>query len=132
MKPKNTMWYDYIVVKDSPIHSKGIFSTVDIPSNEIILIIKGERIDEEECVRREELDNNVYIFWNGDNYIDTIDTEKIKYVNHDCDPNCDVWDRDDESLYLVSTRKIKAGEELTIDYGYEEIYKDCCCYSCSA
>ncbi|MFH1195405.1 MAG: SET domain-containing protein [bacterium] len=131
MTQHETNWDKFVTVKDSPIHLKGIFSTVDIPPNEIIMIIRGEVIDEDECIKREDEDNNVYIFWNGDSYIDTIDTQKIKYINHDCDPNCEVDDRDDESLYLISSRKINAGEEITIDYGYEEIYSECSCYSCT-
>lgn len=131
MNQHETNWDKFVIVKNSPIHLKGIFSTVDIPPNEIVMIIKGEVIDEKECIKREDEDNNVYIFWNGENYIDTIDTPKIKYINHDCDPNCEVDDRDNESLYLISNRKILAGEELTIDYGYDEIYLECCCYSCT-
>ena len=57
-------------------------------------------------------------------------TKKIKYINHDCNPNCEVLDRDKETLNLVSSREIKKGEEITIDYGYEEIYDDCNCRTC--
>ncbi len=121
---------NFIVVKNSTIHGKGLFTTVDIPENTLIMAISGEVISEEECIRREEKDN-VYIFWNGENYIDTIDTEKIKYVNHNCNFNCDVVDRDENSLSLIAYRDINAGEELTIDYGYEEIYQLCTCSLCA-
>ena len=88
-------------------------------------------IDGNECERREEEENNVYIFWNGDEcYIDTNNTQKIKYINHNCDPNCYVDEGENNSLILFSLRDIKAGEELTIDYGYEEIYEMCNCNSC--
>jgi hypothetical protein len=94
------------------------------------MIISGEVISGDECERREEEENNVYIFWNGDNYIDTSNTDKIKYINHKCDFNCDVIERDEESLYLTAYRDIKKGEELTIDYGYDEIYEYCNCTLC--
>jgi hypothetical protein len=119
-----------VEVKDSNIHGKGIFTNVDIPSGKDILIIKGEVISELECVRREEEEENVYIFWNGDNYIDVNNSEVIKYINHRCDSNCEVDDNDDSSLLLISSKDIKAGEELTIDYGYEEIYEACKCEYC--
>lgn len=119
-----------IIVRDSNIHGMGIFTTSDIPKNSLIMIISGEVISGDECERREEEENNVYIFWNGDNYIDTSKTDKIKYINHKCDFNCDVIERDEESLYLTAYRDIKKGEELTIDYGYDEIYEYCNCTLC--
>ena len=121
----------YVVVKDSKIHGKGIFTTVDIPEGKRIMVIEGEVISGDECERREEEENNVYIFWNGDTYIDTAMTDKIKYINHECDCNCDVLDRNKNSLWLVAYRDIKAGEELTIDYGYDEIYEYCKCSLCA-
>jgi len=125
-------YFDKIIVKNSSIHGKGIFTTVDIPGNSLIMTIIGEVISGDECERREEEEDNVYIFWNGDNcFIDTAMTERIKYINHKCDFNCDVVDRDNKSLSLIAFRDIKAGEELTIDYGYEEIYEDCRCALCN-
>jgi SET domain-containing protein len=123
---------EFIEVKDSSIHGKGLFATSAIPMDEIAMIIKGEIISEEECVRREDEENNVYIFWNGDCYIDVINTDKIKYINHSCEYSCRVEERDDESLYLIADKDIAPGEELTIDYGYEEIYETCNCRICSS
>jgi uncharacterized protein len=119
-----------VLVKPSGIHGMGVFANADIPDGANIMIISGEVIDEAECIRREEEDKNVYIFWNGDNYIDTVNTNVIKYINHNCDCNCEVTDRDENSLYLTAIRDIKSGEELTIDYGYDEIYDECSCNVC--
>ena len=120
-----------IIVKNSGIHGKGIFSTVRIPKGAKILDIKGEVIDGDECERREEEENNVYIFWNGDDcYIDTKKTRKIKYINHDCDFNCDVVENNNGGLMLIAYKDIKAGSELTIDYGYDDIYDECGCRVC--
>ncbi|MCF8240083.1 MAG: SET domain-containing protein [Melioribacteraceae bacterium] len=121
---------EFVVVKDSEIHGKGIFAGCDIPKKSLVMPIKGEVIDGYECERREEEDDNVYIFWNGETYIDTAKTQTIKFINHDCEPNCDVLDGDEESLLLYSNREIKKGEEITIDYGYEEIYESCTCRTC--
>ena len=127
----NNDYEKFVFVKDSNIHGKGIFTTVDISEGRRIMAIEGEVISGEECERRENEEDNVYIFWNGDTYIDTAMTDKIKYINHECDCNCDVLDRDDNSLWLVAYRDIKAGEELTIDYGYDEIYEYCKCSLCA-
>jgi hypothetical protein len=94
------------------------------------MLIKGEVISEEECIRREDDENNVYIFWNDINYIDVNNTVVIKYINHKCDCNCEVDEGDESSLKLIASRDIKTGEELTIDYGYDEIYEYCKCKYC--
>ena len=129
MRKQNKDLEQFVFVKNSSLHGKGIFTSVDIPKNKITMPIIGEVISGDECERREE-ENNVYIFWNGDTYIDTAMSDKIKYINHNCDFNCDVIERDKNSLSLIAYRNIKAGEELTIDYGYEEIYEDCKCGKC--
>jgi uncharacterized protein len=121
---------EFVYVKDSPIHGKGIYTSRFINSGTKIMVIGGEVLSGEECERREDEENNVYIFWNGETYIDTNNTEKIKYINHDCDYNCEVHDRDESTLWLVATRDIKIDEELTIDYGYDEIYETCSCNNC--
>ena len=130
MRKLNKDLEQFVFVKNSSLHGKGIFTSVDIPKNKITMPIIGEVISGDECERREEEENNVYIFWNGDTYIDTAMTEKIKYINHNCNFNCDVIERDENSLSLIAYRNIKAGEELTIDYGYEEIYENCKCGKC--
>ncbi len=120
----------FLYVTESGIHGAGLFSSVRISKDQEVLVIKGESISGDECERREEY-GNVYIFWNGDTYIDTAMTDKIKFINHNCKYNCDVIDRDEESLFLIAARDIEPDEELTIDYGYEEIYELCCCEICA-
>lgn len=127
---KSALISDQIIeVKDSLVHGKGLFALTDFPEETPIMIISGEVIDGDECERREEEEGNVFIFWNGDNYIDS-KNEIIRYINHNCEPNCYVDERDENSLLLVATREIKNGEEITIDYGYDEIYKNCNCSKC--
>lgn len=120
-----------LYIYESRIHGKGIFTSIDIPEGTPVLKISGEIISGDECERREEEENNVYIFWNGDDsYIDTATTDKIKYINHRCEYNCDVIESENNQLMLVATKNINAGEELTIDYGYDEIYDVCPCVVC--
>lgn len=124
--------FEQVSVKDSPLHGKGIFSNQFIPADTLILVIKGEEIDGTECERRENEEANVYIFWNGDDsYIDTNNSDKIKFINHDCKPNCYVDNDEEDNLCLYALRNINKDEELTIDYGYDEIYENCNCSSCS-
>lgn len=117
---------EYIVVRESVIHGKGIFAGKPCKEGEVLMVIAGETIDAKECERREDEEGNVYIFYNGDNcYIDVDKTEKIRYINHNCTPSAIVEDRDQDSLYLVAARDVAVGEEITIDYGYDDIYDQC-------
>ncbi len=129
MENSISLFERYIDVQESQLHGKGLFAKIDIPEEEVLTIIKGEFIDGFECVRREE-ENNTYIFWHcDDNYID-VKNESMRYLNHDCNPNCYVDERDETTLNLISGKEIKAGEEITIDYDYEEIYLSCNCFTC--
>ena len=118
-------------MKKSRIHGEGIFSNGFIPKGELVMEIRGEVIDGDECMRREDEEDNVYIFWNGDDcFIDTNHSGKIRFINHDCDPNCEVMDGDEEHLKLVAIKDILPNDEIVIDYDYEEIYEDCSCRTC--
>jgi SET domain-containing protein len=41
-----------------------------------------------------------------------------RYVNHSCDPNCTV-EHATETLWIVALKPIRAGEELSCNYGYD-------------
>lgn len=117
-------------VKESNLHGKGIFANVKFNSGQTITSIVGDLIDADECVKREE-DGNVYIFWKSDDeYIDVSKHSVLKFINHSCDYNCDVDEDENGNLILIAARDIKKDEELTIDYGYDEIYEYCSCKDC--
>ena len=39
-------------------------------------------------------------------------------INHSCDPNCQT-EQFGNTIWIVSSKDIQAGEELTYNYGYE-------------
>jgi SET domain-containing protein len=118
-------------VKYSTLHGMGLFSNSNFNSGQTITKISGENINAEECVKRE-LDGNVYIFWkDDDSYIDVSNSSSLRFINHSCDYNCDVDEDEHGNLILVASKSIKTGEELTIDYGYDEIYEYCSCNKCN-
>ena len=56
-----------------------------------------------------------------------------KWINHSCNPNCETED-DNGKMWIMATRDINSGEELTYDYGFDfdpETFKDnpCLCGS---
>ena len=130
-----------IVVKKSSKHGKGVFSTKEINKNTKIIQYIGEKISKAEGDRRSALrikrflnskkTGSVYIFELNKKYdIDgSLIKNKARYINHSCDPNCEV-DIIRGKIWISSIRNIKKGEELTYDYGYEfdkEDYKDHIC-----
>lgn len=122
-----------LFVGESEIHGTGLFTIAAIRKDQAIMEIDGELIDDDECIRREELNNNVYIFYKTDReYIDTENTDKIKFINHNCENNCEIDENKSGKLILIANRDIRSGEELTIDYGYDEIYEDCSCRKCES
>ena len=124
------MTIDNLIVKDSSVHGMGLFTTTEHKEGQIITIIKGELINADECVRRED-EGNVYIFYKDENeYIDASNHSQLRYLNHSCNYNCDIDEDENGNLILFAAEDIQSGEELTIDYGYDEIYDYCSCNNC--
>ena len=125
------MTIDNLAVKDSSVHGMGLFSNIDHKEGQVITIISGEHINADECVRRED-QGNVYIFYKDeDEYIDASNHSQLRYLNHSCNYNCDIDEDENGNLILFAASNIQSGEELTIDYGYDEIYDYCSCADCS-
>ena len=54
MRKQNNDLEQFVFVKNSSLHGKGIFTSVDIPKDKITMPIIGEVISGDECERREE------------------------------------------------------------------------------
>jgi len=111
--------HTWICFKESPIHGWGGFARIEIPAGTRIIEYVGERIDKCESARRCEL-NNSYIFTVDDSFdLDgNVGWNLARFVNHSCAPNCDAeWI--DGQIWVVANRFIRAGEEITYDYGYD-------------
>ena len=122
---KRLLW-----VGKSRIAGQGLFTTQDIQKGTRILQYIGEKITKAESDKR--LDQgNAYIFALNDHW--DIDGKVLRntarYINHSCDPNCAVHTTS-RTIWIVALRDIKAGEELTFNYGYEldgEMEQPCTC-----
>ena len=116
-------------VKNSKIHGSGVFAKKNIKKNQRIIEYIGEKITRKEGDKRSEkrlkkylnssLTGSVYIFELNKKY--DIDGSplynKARYINHSCDPNCEV-DIINNQIWISSIKNIKQGEELSYDYGY--------------
>ncbi len=118
-----------ILVRNSPIHGRGVFAATDLPAGVRVIRYKGKVITHAEADRRydDSLDSgHTFLFTLNDKYI--VDANRdgngARWINHSCDPNCEssiVVNRDgDESrdqVWIETSRPIKAGTELTYNYG---------------
>ena len=110
----------------------GLFALRDIPARRRILEYTGEIISEEEADRR----RGKYLFDLGDGHaIDGRSRANLaRYVNHSCDPNAIAYITG-RRVWVWSKHRIRAGEEITIDYGpayFDEHIrpKGCRCAAC--
>ena len=126
-------------VRGSEIHGRGVYATRDIPAEEKIIEYVGELIDKDESgkrgvdqAERAEFHGEaaVYIFVVSKKYdIDgNFPWNTARLINHSCEPNCEAW-QTGKRIHIHSLREIKAGEELTFDYGFDiECYEDHPCF----
>ena len=117
-------------VRKSKVHGKGIIATENIKKNTRIIQYIGKKVTKKEGDKRSEKRLNkylnsettgsVYIFELNNKYdIDgSVLYNKARYINHSCDPNCEV-DIINGEIWISSIKKIKKGDELSYDYGYE-------------
>ncbi len=127
-------------VGSSPIHKRGLFATCGIAPGTDIIQYVGEKISKKESTRRaleweakarKRGSGLVYIFELDERW--DLDGRRghnpARYMNHSCDGNCEAVNAEGE-IWIVARKPIKAGEELTYDYGYDmEHFLDhpCCC-----
>jgi SET domain-containing protein len=104
-----------LVVRPSPIHSVGVYTSAPIRKGTRIIEYDGPRITAAEADERYTGAPRTYLYGIGDGST-VIDGEGIAaYMNHSCDPNCEV-DEIKERVWIFALRDIAPGEELLWDY----------------
>ena len=104
-----------LVVRPSPIHSVGVYTSRPIRKGTRVVEYAGERITAEEADRRYDGVSRTYLYGLDDGKT-VIDGEGLgAYLNHSCDPNCEI-DEIKGRVWLFAIRDIAAGEELVWDY----------------
>ena len=109
-----------LIVRPSRIHRWGVFALQSIPAGVKVIEYTGERIARREAKRRSARELH-YLFdvdkyWKLDGAVGGSGAE---YINHSCDPNLFSRIRRGRVFY-ISERRIRAGEELSINYNFSE------------
>jgi tetratricopeptide (TPR) repeat protein len=107
-------------VRPSRIHRWGVFAEQTIPAGQKVIEYTGERIARREAKRRARRKLH-YLFqidkhWKLDGAVGGSGAE---FINHCCSPNLISHIRSGRVFYY-STRRIRPGEELLIDYRFSK------------
>jgi len=107
----------------SKIHRFGVFTTTEIPKNKRIIDYAGEKISNQESLRRERRYIERGRIWcfklTNRTVIDAAVGGNIaRFINHSCRPNCYVR-IENGTIWIRAARTIRRGEELTYHYNTE-------------
>jgi len=96
----------------------GLFADEPVKKDEFIIEYTGQTISTEESDRR----GGKYLFEISSKLVVDGKSRKniARYINHSCRPNCDT-DVKKGRIFVTARRSIKAGEELSYDYGKEYV-----------
>lgn len=126
---------DFVEVRGSIIHGRGVYAVKPIPEEEYFIEYVGNRIGKDESEKRawDQFDKHektgvaaVYIFnltkkWDLDG---NVEWNPARLINHSCDPNSEAI-QDGKRIHLQALRDIEIDEEITFDYGFDiECYED--------
>jgi len=125
-KPSGRMGNRKAVVRESPIHGRGVVARIPLREGERICEYVGKRIGWPEALRRHPHDptqpfHTFYFSVDDDIVIDGNDGGDFsRFMNHSCEPNCEadmVEVKGLTRIYIVALQDIAAGEELVYNYG---------------
>jgi uncharacterized protein len=107
----------------SKIHRYGVYATEPIPANRKVIEYTGERLNRKQTKARDR-GTYTYLFaldpyWTLDGAVGGSGAE---IINHSCEPNLISRIMKGHILYM-SLRRIRRGEELTIDYNFAKADK---------
>lgn len=107
---------DVVVRHTHPDVGEGLYAAADIAKGDFIAEYTGEKIP----TKIADALGTRYLFELDEEW--TIDGEThtniARYINHSCEPNAEA-DIHDGHILISATKKIKMGQEITIDYGKE-------------
>jgi SET domain-containing protein len=116
-------------VRRSGISGKGLFATRDFrPGDKIVEYTGTVYRDEDSPLNRYLVDLGRGFVLDGAAYTNT-----GRYANHSCKPNARLQIYRNKRVWIVASRRIKAGEEIAYNYGKgyrNEFIPRCSCPAC--
>ena len=115
VQPEN----EFVIFKASVIHGMGGFAAKLVPRGARVIEYVGEKISKAESLNRCEASNE-YIFTLDEEFdLDgNVTWNPARFINHSCAPNCEAV-LEAGRIWIVALCDIKAGEELSFNYGYD-------------
>jgi SET domain-containing protein len=110
------------VVRNSPIHGRGVFASRTIRKGEKVIEYRGSRTTWEVALERPPSDpdnpHHTFFFETSEGVVidANVRGNAARWINHSCDANCESFEHDDGRIYIEARRTIRAGEEITYDY----------------
>jgi hypothetical protein len=114
-------------VVNSGIHGYGVIAERDFAAGEVVADVDGFAWNAEV----EDRDDRYSLWLDDEWYFDMLD--QTRWINHSCAPNCEIEgdiapDGSQAWARVVAVRDIRAGEEITYDYGFTaELAEPCSC-----
>nr|GEU63116.1 post-SET domain-containing protein [Tanacetum cinerariifolium] len=129
---KQSKGWKHLVVYKSGIHALGLYTSVFISQNVMVVEYVGEIVGQRVADRREtEYQSGKQLQYKNACYFFKIDKEHIidatrkggiaRFVNHSCQPNCVakvITVRGEKKVVFFALRDIYPGEEITYDYHF--------------
>src|SRR5256885_13103084 len=104
----------------SKIHGSGLYATQRIPKNTRINDYAGEKISNQESLKRERRYIRTGHIWcfklTNRTVVDAhVGGNDARFINHSCRPNCYIEIKDG-TIWIRAARNISKGEELSYHY----------------
>ena len=104
-----------LIIRSSPIHRKGCYTTSPIRKSARVIEYTGDRITVEEGNQRHPERGYTRLYGLSDRKHVIDGKGKAAFINHSCNPNCKITEIR-RQVWIIALRDIAAGEELTYDY----------------
>jgi len=110
---------NWLVVRKSRIHGRGVFARRDIPAGTRIIQYVGLPVSKKKSAELSAKQNRYLFTLPGTADLDgKVSWNPARLINHSCEPNCEAQSDEHDRIWIFSTKAIEREEEVTFNYGY--------------